>query len=233
MFSSLLLFANSLFFILRIAPGAGSFPKPLSAQEERDALERMAQGDAQARSLLIEHNLRLVAHVVKKYYAAKEDQDDLISIGTIGLIKAISSFDVSKGAKLATYAARCVENEILMHFRATKRQGCEVSLSDPIDRDKDGNALSLIDVISSDDNMLDEIDLSDRQVKLYRYMAEALDERERDILFMRYGLLGKKALTQREVAEKCGISRSYVSRIEKKALEKLARCFEDPAPQRP
>lgn len=233
MFSSLLLFANSLFFILRIAPGAGSFPKPLSAQEERDALERMAQGDAQARSLLIEHNLRLVAHVVKKYYAAKEDQDDLISIGTIGLIKAISSFDVSKGAKLATYAARCVENEILMHFRATKRQGCEVSLSDPIDSDKDGNALSLIDVISSDDNMLDEIDLSDRQVKLYRYMAEALDERERDILFMRYGLLGKKALTQREVAEKCGISRSYVSRIEKKALEKLARCFEDPAPQRP
>lgn len=113
MFSSLLLFANSLFFILRIAPGAGSFPKPLSAQEERDALERMAQGDAQARSLLIEHNLRLVAHVVKKYYAAKEDQDDLISIGTIGLIKAISSFDVSKGAKLATYAARCVENAIL------------------------------------------------------------------------------------------------------------------------
>ena len=233
MFSSLLLFANSLSFILRIAPGAGSFPKPLSAQEERDALERMAQGDAQARSLLIEHNLRLVAHVVKKYYAAKEDQDDLISIGTIGLIKAISSFDVSKGAKLATYAARCVENEILMHFRSTKRQGCEVSLSDPIDSDKDGNALSLIDVISSDDNMLDEIDLSDRQVKLYRYMAEALDERERDILFMRYGLLGKKALTQREVAEKCGISRSYVSRIEKKALEKLARCFEDPAPQRP
>lgn len=126
-----------------------------------------------------------------------------------------------------------MENEILMHFRATKRQGCEVSLSDPIDSDKDGNALSLIDVISSDDNMLDEIDLSDRQVKLYRYMAEALDERERDILFMRYGLLGKKALTQREVAEKCGISRSYVSRIEKKALEKLARCFEDPAPQRP
>lgn len=211
MFSSLLVFANSLFLMLRISSTAGSFPKPLSAQEEREALERMAQGDAQARSLLIEHNLRLVAHVVKKYYASKEDQDDLISIGTIGLIKAISSFDVSKGAKLATYAARCVENEILMHFRAIKKQACEVSLSDPIDGDKDGNALSLMDVISSDDNLLDEIDLSDRQVKLYRYMAEALDEREREILLMRYGLLGKKAMAQREVAEKCGISRSYVS----------------------
>lgn len=228
MFSSLLLFANTLFFMLRISPGTGSFPKPLSAQEERDALERMAQGDAQARNLLIEHNLRLVAHVVKKYYAAKEEQDDLISIGTIGLIKAISSFDVSKGAKLATYAARCVENEILMYFRATKKQGCEISLSEPIDSDKDGNALSLLDVISSDDNMLEEIDLSDQQIRLYRYMAEALEERERDILFMRYGLLGRKALTQREVAEKCGISRSYVSRIEKKALGKLSHCFQDP-----
>ncbi len=228
MFSSLLLFANTLFFMLRISPGAGSFPKPLNAQEERDALERMAQGDTQARNLLIEHNLRLVAHVVKKYYAAKEEQDDLISIGTIGLIKAISSFDVSKGAKLATYAARCVENEILMYFRATKKQGCEVSLSEPIDSDKDGNALSLLDVISSDDNMLEEIDLSDQQIRLYRYMAEALEERERDILFMRYGLLGRKALTQREVAEKCGISRSYVSRIEKKALGKLSHCFQDP-----
>ncbi len=212
MFSSLLLLANALFFMLRISPASGSFPKPLSAQEERSALTRMAQGDMQARSLLIEHNLRLVAHVVKKYYAAKEDQDDLISIGTIGLIKAISSFDLSKGAKLATYAARCVENEILMYFRATKKQSCEVSLSEPIDSDKDGNALSLLDVISCDDNMLEEIDLSDRQARLYRYMAEALEERERDILLMRYGLLGRKALTQREVAEKCGISRSYVSR---------------------
>ena len=228
MFSSLLLLANALFFMLRISPASGSFPKPLSAQEERSALTRMAQGDMQARSLLIEHNLRLVAHVVKKYYAAKEDQDDLISIGTIGLIKAISSFDLSKGAKLATYAARCVENEILMYFRATKKQSCEVSLSEPIDSDKDGNALSLLDVISCDDNMLEEIDLSDRQARLYRYMAEALEERERDILLMRYGLLGRKALTQREVAEKCGISRSYVSRIEKKALGKLSRCFDEP-----
>lgn len=228
MISSFILLANTIFFMLRISPGSGSFPKPLSAREEREALEKMAQGDVEAKNLLIEHNLRLVAHVVKKYYAGKEDQDDLISIGTIGLIKAISSFDLSKGAKLATFAARCVENEILMYFRSIKKQSCEISLSEPIDSDKDGNALSLLDVISCDDNMLEAIDLSDRQALLRHYVATALDERERSVILMRYGLFGKKVLTQREIAQKCGISRSYVSRIEKKALGKLEKCFDEP-----
>ena len=212
MFSSLLLFANSLFFILRIAPGAGSFPKPLSAQEERDALERMAQGDAQARSLLIEHNLRLVAHVVKKYYAAKEDQDDLISIGTIGLIKAISSFDVSKGAKLATYAARCVENEILMHFRSQRKSASDVSLSDYIETGKDGTPLSLMDVVSQDVDLFEEISTQEDVRLLSRYMDQVLDSRERQVLRLRYGLGGREPLPQREVAQQCGVSRSYVSR---------------------
>lgn len=172
--------------------------------------------------------LFLLLYPLKKYYASKEEQDDLISIGTIGLIKAISSFDVSKGAKLATYAARCVENEILMYFRATKKQGCEVSLNEPIDSDKDGNALSLLDVISTDDNMLEEIDLSDQQIKLYSYIGSVLEPREQEILCMRYGLRGQKPLTQREVAERCGISRSYVSRLEKKALERLRQEFDKP-----
>ena len=147
------LFFNSLYLMLRVSPASGSFPRPLSAEEEREALEKCAAGDLQARNTLIEHNLRLVAHVIKKYYAAREEQDDLISIGTFGLIKAISSFNPSKGARLATYASRCIENEILMYFRSRKKQACEVSLSEPIDSDKDGNVLSLVDVISCDDDM--------------------------------------------------------------------------------
>ena len=222
---SAVLLANVLFFMLRASPAAGSFPLPLSAREEREALAAMAAGDESARNRLIEHNLRLVAHVVKKYYAAREDQDDLISIGTIGLIKAVSTFDAGKNARLATYACRCIENEILMYFRAQRKQSQEVSLSEPIDSDSDGNAISLMDVIRCDDQMLEEIDLSDRRGLLHRYLAEELDGREREILALRYGLGGREPRTQRETAEKLGISRSYVSRIEKKALAKLAGRF--------
>ena len=222
---SAVLLANVLFFLLLASPAAGSFPLPLSAREEREALAAMAAGDESARNRLIEHNLRLVAHVVKKYYAAREDQDDLISIGTIGLIKAVGTFDAGKNARLATYACRCIENEILMYFRAQRKQSQEVSLSEPIDSDSDGNAISLMDVIRCDDQMLEEIDLSDRRGLLHRYLAEELDGREREILALRYGLGGREPRTQRETAEKLGISRSYVSRIEKKALAKLAGRF--------
>ena len=209
---SAVLLANVLFFMLRASPAAGSFPLPLSAREEREALAAMAAGDESARNRLIEHNLRLVAHVVKKYYAAREDQDDLISIGTIGLIKAVGTFDAGKNARLATYACRCIENEILMYFRTQRKQSQEVSLSEPIDSDSDGNAISLMDVIRCDDQMLEEIDLSDRRGLLHRYLAEELDGREREILALRYGLGGREPRTQRETAEKLGISRSYVSR---------------------
>ena len=222
---SAVLLANVLFFMLRASPAAGSFPLPLSAREEREALAALAAGDESARNRLIEHNLRLVAHVVKKYYAAREDQDDLISIGTIGLIKAVGTFDAGKNARLATYACRCIENEILMYFRTQRKQSQEVSLSEPIDSDSDGNAISLMDVIRCDDQMLEEIDLSDRRGLLHRYLAEELDGREREILALRYGLGGREPRTQRETAEKLGISRSYVSRIEKKALAKLAGRF--------
>lgn len=220
---TLFLLANALFFMLRINPAAGSFPKPLSADEERDAIERMANGEEGAKNLLIERNLRLVAHIVKKYYASREDQDDLISVGTIGLIKGVSSFNPEKKIRLATYAAKCIENEILMYFRSLRKQAGEISIYEPIDSDKDGNALSLLDVISSDEDMLEAIDLSDRQKLLYKYIVCELDEREKEIIVTRYGLLGVKPLTQREIADKMDISRSYVSRIEKKALDKLHR----------
>lgn len=215
------------FLMLRVSPTAGSFPRPLSPKEEREALLAMQAGDTQARGLLIEHNLRLVAHVVKKYYAAREDQDDLISIGTIGLIKAVSTYNPEKNIRLATYACRCIENEILMYFRAQRKSSQDVSLSEPIDSDGEGNAISLLDVIASDDRMLEEIELSDRQALLYQYLETELDARERELLTLRYGLGGGEGLTQREVAKAFGISRSYVSRIEKRALEKLAKCFRE------
>ena len=229
MLSSLfaLLGSEGLFWMLRISPVTGSFPQPLSAAREREALLAMQEGDAAARDLLIEHNLRLVAHVVKKYYASREDQDDLVSIGTIGLIKAVSTFKSDKNTRLATYACRCIENEILMYFRSLRKQSQEVSLYDPIDNDSDGNAISLLDVISCEDAMLEQVDLSDRQHLLYRYLAQALDARERRILLLRYGLTGQPPMAQRQVAQHCGISRSYVSRIEKKALQKLADCFQE------
>ena len=225
--AALLIFANSLLFSLRLS-GGGSFPKPLSAAEERMWLERYARGDQEARNVLIEHNLRLVSHIIKKYYVQSADQEDLISIGTIGLIKGISSFDPSKGAKLATYAARCIENEILMYFRAQKKLQGEVSLSDSIDMDKEGNALQLMDVVGVDDTMLEDLHDRDSAEKVRRLVQERLTAREAEIIRLRYGLGGTIPLTQREVAATFGISRSYVSRIEKRALEKLRAELEDP-----
>ena len=217
---ALLLFANTLLFSLRLS-GGGSFPKPLSAAEEALYLERFAAGDQEARNVLIERNLRLVAHIVKKYYTQSADQEDLISIGTIGLIKGISSFDPSKGARLATYAARCIENEILMYFRAQKRQQNEVSLSDSIDSDKDGDALQLMDIVGVDDTMLEDLHDRESAALVQRLVQEKLTVREAEVIRLRYGLGGCLPLTQREVAALFGISRSYISRIEKKALEKL------------
>ncbi len=213
------LFLHCIVFPLRIS--TGSFPKPLGAKEEQELLERYQNGDMEARNKLIEHNLRLVAHVIKKYYTASADQDDLISIGTIGLIKGVSTFKPGKGTRLATYAARCIENEILMHFRAQKRISAEVSLSETIETDKEGNSLALMDVISADNSEMEHIDMLDTELKLHRLVEERLDAREREIIVMRYGLGNRKPLTQREIAKHCNISRSYVSRIEKKALEKL------------
>ena len=226
MYSLLLGFAlcNLFYLALHLTPG-NSFPKPLSAQQERECLEKIKAGDIAAKHMLIEHNLRLVAHIIKRYYSSMRDQDDLISIGTIGLIKAASTFDYEKGAKFATYASRCIENEILMYFRSLKKTSQDVFISDPIDTDKEGNALTFQDIMSDDDNILDSIDLRLKSEKMYRYIAMGLSLRERDILVMRYGLFCRKPLTQREVADKLSISRSYVSRIEKKALATLKKQF--------
>ncbi len=219
MFSALLsaLGANLLLFILHIQNGSG-FPKPLSAKEEREYLEKMANGDMNARSVLIERNLRLVSHIVKKYYSKTNDSDDLISIGTIGLIKAIDSFDYTKGTRLSTYAARCVENEILMYFRSLKKQNGEIYLGDTIDTDKDGNPLTIEDIISDERDIAEELELKVRWAQVKKIIDHMEDEREKEIIILRYGLDNKKPLTQREVADRLNISRSYVSRIEKKVL---------------
>lgn len=228
---SVWLIISSMLYSLRLSNG-GSFPKPLTAREEREYLERAAQGDLEARNVLIERNLRLVAHIMKKYYTQTSDQEDLISIGTIGLIKGISSFDPEKGARLATYAARCIENEILMYFRSQKKLQGEVSLSDSIETDKEGNALQLMDVVGVDDTMLDDIHDRDSALRLHQIIRERLTTREAEIIRLRYGLGGTIPLTQREIAASFGISRSYVSRIEKRALEKLRQELQDgPAPQ--
>ncbi len=217
---------SNIFYMALHVVNSGSFPKPLSAEEERECLEAFRErGDIAARNRLVEHNLRLVAHIIKKYYSSVRDQDDLISIGTIGLMKAVSTFDYSKGIRLATYASRCIENEILMQFRANKKTAQDVSIMEPIDTDKDGHPLTLMDVIAQDDTIIDDLDLKINAEKLYRYMEEMLDDREKEIIRWRYGLIGD-GLTQREVAKKLNISRSYVSRIEKKALEKLKKRFD-------
>ena len=222
----ILLMLNSLFFSLRVSDGGGSFPRPLKADEERMYLERYAAGDLEARNVLIEHNLRLVAHIVKKYYTQSSNQDDLISIGTIGLIKGISTFKADKNVRLATYASRCIENEILMHFRSQKKLQGEVSLSDTLVGDGDGNSLSLMDVISVDDDMLENLDARDSCIQVRQYVERCLSDREKMIITMRYGLNNQPPKTQREIAAQSGISRSYVSRIEKKALKKLKDAFE-------
>ncbi|MCI6730439.1 MAG: RNA polymerase sporulation sigma factor SigK [Candidatus Faecousia sp.] len=222
MFSAMLIL-SSMLVSLRL--NSGSFPKPLTPQEEQMYLSRAAEGDLEARNVLIERNLRLVAHIMKKYYAQTDDQEDLISIGTIGLIKAISTFDPTKGIRLATYAARCVENEILMYFRSQRKSAMDVSLSDYIETGKDGTALSLMDVVSEDEDLFEKISTREDVRLLGRYMEAVLDDRERQVLVLRYGLGGGEPLPQREVALRCGISRSYISRIEKKALEKLRKAF--------
>ncbi len=219
MFASVWLLLSSLFYSLQLH--SGSFPKPLSAEEERHYLSLSAQGDLEARNILVERNLRLVAHVMKKYYAQTADQEDLISIGTIGLMKGVTTFDPSKGARLATYAARCVENEILMYFRAQRKSAQDVSLSDYIDTGADGAPLELMDVISEDRDLLAELTAREAEALVRRAVETCLTEQERQVIRLRYGLEGEEPLRQRQVSEPPGISRSYVSRIEKRALEKL------------
>lgn len=216
--------ANLLYFALHIENG-GSFPRPLSAADEQECFELMEKGDKDARNKLIEHNLRLVAHIVKKYYSVSKEQDDLISIGTVGLIKAVGTFDYNKGTRFATYASRCIENEILMHFRTLKKSAGDVYINEPIDTDKDGNQLTLIDIIADDSSIIDTIDLKIKSEHLHKFILESLDTRERTIIINRYGLYGTAPLTQREVAKLLDISRSYVSRIEKRALTVLRRRF--------
>ena len=222
-FSLLMQIASSIYYFALHVTGAGSFPPPLSAEKEEELLEKSRNGDLEARNKLIEHNLRLVAHIVKKYYKSGADQDDMISIGTIGLIKAVSTFNSDKGIHLATYAARCIENEILMYFRNQKKSAQDVFISDPIDTDKDGNALTLIDIIADTGDIAEEIDTKMGLEKLRVIISGCLDDRERKIIEMRYGLGGSEELTQRDIAKRLGISRSYVSRIEKSALEKLRK----------
>ena len=207
-------------FILHIC-GNGKFPKPLSEEKEKEYLLKSKNGDIKARNILVEHNLRLVAHIIKKYYAVNVDQDDLVSIGTIGLIKAINTFDMDKNIKLSSYASRCIENEILMHFRNLKKSSQNVSLEDAVDIDKDGNTLKLMDLLSIDDDFADNLDKKLNLQKINKYLTETLTKRELQIINLRYGLNGSKPLTQREVSSIMNISRSYVSSIEKKALEKL------------
>jgi RNA polymerase sporulation-specific sigma factor len=213
-----------LFFVLHVT-GSGSFPRPLTAQEEKECLEKMKNGDKNAKAKLIEHNLRLVAHIIKKYYSNSNDQDDLISIGTIGLIKAVNTFDSSKGIRLSSYAARCIENEVLMHFRSSKKSAQDISINEPIDIDKDGNTLTLMDVMATEDNIIDDLDYKMKSEQLKKYIDSVLSPRERTIIRLRYGLNGNDPLTQREVAQRLGISRSYVSRIEKKSLAALHKRF--------
>ncbi len=222
---------NSLILLISYISNQNSFPKPLSAQEEAECLRLMAEGNEDAKNKLIEHNLRLVAHIAKKYSSAAQcqsDSEDLLSIGTIGLIKGINSFDASKGTRLATYAARCVENEILMMLRSRKKSQNDVSLSDAIGTDKEGNTIMLMDVIENDESdIFDKIQTDDSIRKLYKNIKENLSDTERKIIVLRYGLIDGKCLPQREIAEMLGISRSYVSRIEKKAVSKLGDGIRD------
>ena len=215
---------STLFYSLQLS--TGSFPKPLTAEEERHYLKRSAQGDLAARNILIERNLRLVSHIMKKYYTQTADQEDLISIGTIGLIKGITTFDPEKGARLATYAARCVENEILMYFRAQRKSAQDVSLSDCIETGADGAPLELMDVVAEDCDLLELVCARETAAALRKAMDSCLTEQERQVILLRYGLEGDGPKRQREVAKITGISRSYVSRIEKRALEKLRRTME-------
>lgn len=219
MFSPIWLMLSTLLYSLQLS--TGSFPKPLTEKEERHYVELAQKGDLEARNILIERNLRLVSHIMKKYYTQTSDQEDLISIGTIGLIKGIATFSPDKGAKLATYAARCVENEILMHFRSQRKSAQDVSLSDYIETGTDGAPLQLMDVVSEDSDLLEQVSAKETVVQLRQAVDNCLTQQERQVIGLRYGLWGQPPKRQREVADITGISRSYVSRIEKKALQKL------------
>ena len=217
---------NILYFMLHLSQ-ANSFPKPLSTKEEQEEFIKFHRdGDINARNKLVNHNMRLVAHIIKKYYSNYSDQEDIISIGTIGLIKAINTFDYTKGTRLATYASRCIENEIFMHFRTLKKNANEVSMNEPIDVDSEGNPLTFSDIIYDEKNVFDDVDLKMKTEKLYEYIEDIKDERKKKILIMRYGLYDTKPYTQREIAKLLGISRSYVSRIETKAIDELRDLFE-------
>ena len=226
---SLAMLLGGVLLMLRISQG-GSFPSPLSAEEEKKYLEMWQSGDIEARNVLVEHNLRLVAHIIKKYYTQTNDVEDLISIGTIGLIKGINTYKSDKGVRLATYASRCCENEILMHFRSQKKSMGDVSLSDVLETDGEGNNLSFMDVLAQEDEMSERIGNMELCGKLREIIKTSLNKREGQIIMLRYGLLGKPPMTQRETAKECGISRSYVSRIEKKALDKLKNAMSDDKP---
>ena len=211
------------FFILNVSPNQ-KFPEPLSSAEERDCFRRMnEENDPGARDTLIEHNLRLVAHIVRKYYSTYRGEEEFLSIGTIGLIKAVDSFDTQNGTRFATYAAKCIQNEILMYLRSQKKTQCEVSINETVDMDKDGNPLTYIDIIKCDDTVADDLDRKIKSEKVLSYIRDRMTGREKEILILRYGLGGEKAVTQREVAERLGISRSYVSRIEKSAIDRMAK----------
>lgn len=219
----LIQFLKTAVFVVGYISSSNLFPEPLTSEEEKIYLEKMKIGDEEARNILIERNLRLVAHVVKKYSNTKVEQDDLISIGTIGLIKGINSYNLEKGSKLSTYVSRCIDNEILMHLRATKKLNVEVYLNEPIGKDKDDNVVTLQEVLENNErNIEDEVDLKMKIKKLYQKMGEILKDREKTIIELRFGLDGHKPKTQHEIAEMMGISRSYVSRIETKAINKLA-----------
>lgn len=221
-------FLSSAVFAIGYISGGNLFPEPLSTEEEKRCLEKLKQGDDEARNILIERNLRLVAHVAKKYGNSNVEQDDLISIGTIGLIKGINSFDVEKGSRLSTYVSRCIDNEILMHLRATKKLGAEVALNEPIGKDKDDNVVTLEEVLEADVKGVDEIiDLKMKIKQLYEKIKTVLKDREKMIIELRFGLNGTKPKTQNEIAQMIGISRSYVSRIETKAINKLAKEIKD------
>ena len=226
--SAFMLLLNSVLLMLRIAPG-DSFPKPLTREEEKACLERWLNGDLEARNVLVEHNLRLVAHIVKKYYQT-DDADELISIGSIGLIKGINTYRPDKGVRLATYVSRCIENEILMAFRARRKTAGDVSLSEALDTDEEGGGLRIMDVIAAEDDLADRIGSRELCRSLRENIDRCLDEREAKIIRLRYGLDGADPLTQLETAEVCKISRSYVSRLEKRALEKLRAAMEGPVP---
>ena len=226
MFELLSFFSEYIFLLILHICHSDTFPKPLTRSEEEEYIKLSLAGDKTAKNKLVEHNLRLVAHIIKKYYHCVSDQDDLVSIGTIGLIKAVNTYNPDKKIKLSSYASRCIENEILMHFRNCKKSAQDISLNEAIDSDKDGNPLTLMDIMATEDCIIDDIDTKINLEKLYTYMKEVLNEREIEILTLRFGLKNHSPLTQREIAKLLNISRSYVSRIEKKALEALRKKYE-------